>query len=185
MDLLSKLPPDMIDHVLEYCNPYRDYFRQHVSSDIWKDSWYRFYNQIDDSNLRVVIYYLMTTWGFFKDPMVIPSSKQEDVSTYFPTDVKYDILPCDEQWDDSYQDIIVFLRPINDDVPTILFYGKILHYRKSRCDYTPDYELPFFVSYHDTTAGIMLYKYLNSHGWGPAQYLDTGMHSYLYPDMAT
>lgn len=187
LSALPALPADVMDHVFSYWNPYKEYYTKNIvqSPNLWEAVWKRYYSGLT-GNQRIAIYYLLCTWGVFKDPQIFQVARYYEVKMFYPTDISCNIVPYKNT---PFFDVYVYIC-----VPTsrfilsrVLFVGVLIPLDRLR-----DYQMMQLTGssgrsnmkpvYDDHDSKMSLYKlidYGEHYGWSERQ--TVGVHSYPYP----
>lgn len=187
MNRLPRLPHDVQDHVYSYWNPYRDYYSKNVVSKIWEIAWKRFFRGLTGDQ-KIIMYYILCTWGVFKDRQISLRMEEPHKMECFPTDLIINVSSAAYMENSPFLDVYVscFVPTSRRTVSRIIFVGIVIPFdrigeywtRVIKTGYARSHMIPV---YDDYDQKISLYKmagYGDGYGWGERQ---TGVHSYPYP----
>lgn len=178
-DWLSKFPQEIQMHIMSYSNPYRDYFKRTIikRDEIRKQAWkHHFFYRIRDPHEKIVVYYLLCTWGILKNPQIHCSVDFATQCEYFPTDLQWNFGRQKEGEIDVYAYLYVPFSRFSSS--QIVFTGKILcknqiesYWKNVFQDGGISKYIPVYDCYE---TGMSLYSFI---GWSAR----TDVHSYSYP----
>ena len=84
---LTQLFPDLLRHIFEYDDTYKEHFQNNVLLDIWKTSWQNWHANITCPYKYLVADWLLTTWGVYNHPMGSGDSPEWFRKHYHPSDI--------------------------------------------------------------------------------------------------
>lgn len=186
-DWLSRFPEEIQSQIISYCNPYQDFFKKKIikKDEIRKQAWkHYFFYRVRDKYEKIVVYYLLCSWGILKNPQIRCSVDVKEQCEYFPTDLQFNFGKQKEGEIDVYAYLYVrFSRFCSSH---IVFTGKILcknqiesYWKNVIQDGGMSKYIPVYDCYE---SGQSLYSFI---GWGTRIDMtggeSTGIHSYPYP----
>jgi hypothetical protein len=190
MKSLFELPPDVTDHVFSYWNPYKGYYTKNIikTPDLWEAAWKHFYRGLE-GNRRLAVYYLLCTWGVFKNSQIHQTARYLETKTYYPTDLSCNIIPYkNTQFFDVY--VYSYVPTSRFATSRVLFVGIFIPFDKIRDYYMMQItgsggRSNMMPVYDDHDSKMSLYKlmeYGHEYGWSDRRREGSyGVHSYPYP----
>uniref|UniRef100_A0A6C0HU39 Uncharacterized protein n=1 Tax=viral metagenome TaxID=1070528 RepID=A0A6C0HU39_9ZZZZ len=80
------LPTELRSKVYEYDGTYKEIMKKNVFTELWKRSWIYHRDFIDSPYIRVVMDYLLNSWGVYEDKIL---ENNWYTKNYFPHDFDY------------------------------------------------------------------------------------------------
>ena len=177
---LSQLMPELIRHIFEYDDTYKDYFQKNVLLDIWKTSWQNWHGEMTCPYKQLVADWLLTTWGVYNNPLWEGESQEWCRKHYHTSDITIitrfvDVVNNDDDVftftqdseeivgeEDNYRCLVqVYMK--HGANTSVIFAGEIL----TRKQYTADcqkenHHFEYVLDVHSNReAGLYLYQHMN------------------------
>jgi len=84
---LTQLFPELLRHIFEYDDTYKEHFQKNVLLDIWQRSWQNWHAGISCPYKHLVAEWLLTTWGVYGDSIWSGDSQEWFRKNYHHTDI--------------------------------------------------------------------------------------------------